>query len=116
MNNTATFDFVGDRAIRRNNTYRFTFRFQQSNGLAVDLSGATAIAGFKKSLVSATATNLIVSVLEPPTGGSISLVIPASATAALPTGKYVWDLLITLSNGDKWRAVEGEFHVVGGVS
>lgn len=115
MNNTATFDFTGDRAIRRGNDTRLIFTFKQSNGLTVDFTGATAIASFKKSLVSTT-YSLIVSFREPRNGGSLSLLIPATVTAALPTGKYVWDLLITLSNGDKWRAVEGELHLIGGVS
>lgn len=114
--NTAVFDFTGNNALRRGATYRLTFNFKGSNGLPINFTGCSAIARFKKSLNASTAYSLSVSIGEPPTGGSISLVIPANVTAPLATGKYVWDALITMSNGDLWRALEGELHLVGGVS
>ncbi len=110
---TARFDFSGSNAVRRGSVRRLKITFKQSNGALLNFAGCTAIAGFR---VGAAQYNFTVSFEEPRHRGSILLVIPANLTANLPTGRYAWDLLITMSNGDAWRAVEGNLYLQGGVT
>jgi hypothetical protein len=114
--NTAIFDFKGSRAVRRGATYHLFFTFKQPNGFPINFAGCSVVARFKKSLPALTGYDFVVQISDPPSAGRIALSIPASLTANLPTGRYVWDMLVTQSNQELWRAVEGELHLVGGVS
>jgi hypothetical protein len=83
--------------------------------LPLDFTGCTLIASFS-TLLRDRRYEIPTQIEEPPTTGSISLVIPAELTRALPTGRYRWDIVITMANGDGWRALEGKLHLVGGTT
>ena len=46
------------------------------------------------------------------TTSGVSVFIPASATAVLPTGKLVWDLFSSLPSGESFRLAYGTVTVV----
>ena len=45
------------------------------------------------------------------TAGTVAVTISAAATAALLTGRHVYDLEIASSAGEVWRVIEGKFTV-----
>jgi hypothetical protein len=114
MDSAHQFDFSGRQAIQRGSTRRIQFAFKQTNGNSINLTGCTAIAGFKSAVNSVDQYDLTVTIDEPRTRGSVLLVIPGALTQGLPTGRYHWDLLITMANGDPWRPVFGALILQGG--
>lgn len=111
---TAHLDFSGRNAIRRGSTKRLRLTFQQTNGSLINFTGCTAIAGFKPAINSVDQYALTATIEEPRSRGSILLVIPGALTLGLPTGRYYWDILITMANGDPWRPVSGTLILQGG--
>lgn len=51
-----------------------------------------------------------------PLGGKIVMTVTAAQTAALAVFKGVWDMLITLPTGEKFRILTGEWEVSRGVT
>jgi hypothetical protein len=48
--------------------------------------------------------------------GEIEIVIPATSTARVPSGSYLYDLEIVSTSGVVTRVIEGEFRVSGEVT
>lgn len=112
---TSRLDFSGSNAVRRGSTRRVRLKFEQPSGRLLNFTGCTAIAGFS-TVLGDQRYNLTATFEEPRSRGAILLVIPADVTRMLPTGKYRWDIAITFANGDDWRALEGELHLLGGIT
>ena len=84
-----------------------TVTINDSSDVALDLTGYTAAAMIRKSHKSSTSTAFTVVFVEPLTSGQITLSLTDVQTAALNEGRFVYDLVITESGGDKTRVVEG---------
>ena len=84
-----------------------TVTINDSSNVALDLTGYTATAMLRKSYKSTTSTSFTLAFVDPRTNGEITLSLTDVQTAALSEGRYVYDLLITESGGDKTRVVEG---------
>lgn len=52
-----------------------------------------------------------ISILTPETNGQLSIVIPASVTASLPSGRFVFDIELEDDVGTVTRLIEGSFVV-----
>jgi len=78
-----------------------------SNGSALDLTSYTALAQVRKTYESTSATSFTATFDSDRTTGKITLSLTDTQTAALESGRYVYDLLITGVSGDKTRVVEG---------
>ena len=87
-----------------------TVTVTDSNGDAVSLVGYSAAAQIRKSYSSSTSTAFTTSVSNA-SGGEITITLSDTQTAALEAGRYVYDVLITASGGDKTRVVEGQVTV-----
>jgi hypothetical protein len=87
-----------------------TVTVTDSNGDAVSLVGYSAAAQIRKSYSSSTSTAFTTSVSNA-SGGEITITLSDSQTAALEAGRYLYDVLITASGGDKTRVVEGQVTV-----
>ena len=87
-----------------------TVTVTDSNGDAVSLVGYSAAAQIRKSYSSSTSTAFTTSVSNA-SGGEITITLSDSQTSALEAGRYVYDVLITASGGDKTRVVEGQVTV-----
>ena len=84
-----------------------TVTVTDSNGDAVSLAGYSAAAQIRKSYSSSTSTAFTTSISNA-SGGEITITLSDTQTAALEAGRYLYDVLITASGGDKTRVVEGQ--------
>ena len=84
-----------------------TVTVNDSAGSALDLTNYTALAMLRKSYQSSTATTFTSAFVSPRTTGQITISLTDTQTAALESGRYVYDLVITDSSGNKTRVVEG---------
>ena len=84
-----------------------TVTVNDSTGSALDLTGYTASAMIRKSYKSTTSTSFTVAFESPRTTGQVTLSLTDTQTGALSAGRYVYDLVIITSGGDKTRVVEG---------
>ena len=87
-----------------------TVTVTDSNGDAVSLVGYSVFAQIRKSYSSSTSTDFTTSISNA-SGGEITITLSDTQTAALEAGRYLYDVLITASGGDKTRVVEGQVTV-----
>ena len=73
---------------------------------ALNLTGYTVKSQMRKSYTSSTAYNFTASVYDAVTG-KIRLELTAVQSGAIPPGRYLYDVEITSSAGNKTRVVEG---------
>jgi len=84
-----------------------TVTVNDSTGSALDLTNYTALGMIRKTYQSSTATTFTSSFVSPRTTGQITISLTDTQTAALESGRYVYDLVITDASGNKTRVVEG---------
>ena len=87
-------------------TFSTTINVEDTNGVAVNLSGYTANSQIRKSYYSTTANSFTATVTGT-ANGEITISMTAANTANLNPGRYLYDLLITAPNTTKTRVVEG---------
>ena len=103
-----------DMTLYRGDTRRFAFLLWQDadKTLPVDTTDATAAAQIRNAPGGAVLVNMACSI---PSNGRVEIVLPADQTAALaPRG--VWDLQLTMSDGDITTVVTGRVCVVADVT
>ena len=93
-----------------------TVTVNDSTGSALDLTNYTALGMIRKTYQSSTATTFTSSFVSPRTTGQITISLTDTQTAALESGRYVYDLVITDASGNKTRVVEGTATVNPSVS
>ena len=93
--------------INQHADFSTTVTISDSNGSALDLSSYTALAQIRKTYESTSATSFTATFDSDRTTGKITLSLTDTQTAALESGRYVYDLLITGVSGDKTRVVKG---------
>ena len=93
-----------------------TVTVNDSNGSALYLTNYTALGMIRKTYQSSTATTFTSSFVSPRTTGQITISLTDTQTAALESGRYVYDLVITDASGNKTRVVEGIVTVTPSVS
>jgi hypothetical protein len=82
-------------------------------GDPVDLGGYYVESQFRKSYNSVNAYEFETGAN---TSGSITMSINATASAAVPAGRYVYDLILTDVNGNTTRILEGQVTINPSVS
>ena len=88
--------------------YTTTVTVSDSSGSALDLTGYTAAAQIRKTYESSAATvSFTAAFVSPRTTGQITLTLTGAQTAAIDSGRYVYDVLITSGAGALTRVVEG---------
>ena len=92
-----------------------TIRLTDSNGNILSLTGYTALAQIRKTYGSSTIAATFGTALAAATG-QITLSLTDTVTGAMDSGRYVYDVLITDSSGDKTRILEGQATVTPSVS
>jgi len=93
-----------------------TVTVNDSAGSALDLTNYTALGMIRKTYQSSTATTFTSAFVSPRTTGQITISLTDTQTAALESGRYVYDLVITDASGNKTRVVEGNVTVNPSVS
>ena len=93
-----------------------TVTVNDSTGTPLDLTNFTALGMIRKTYQSSTATTFTSAFVSPRTTGQITISLTDTQTAALESGRYVYDLVITDASGNKTRVVEGSVTVNPSVS
>ena len=86
-----------------------------SNNDALNLTGYSAIAQIRKTHGSTTIAATFGTALTTTTG-QVTLTLADTVTAAMGSGRYVYDVLLTDGSGDKTRVLEGQAILTPGVS
>ena len=86
-----------------------------SNNDALNLTGYSALAQIRKTYGSTTIAATFGTVLTTNTG-QLTLTLTDVVTAAMTSGRYVYDVLLTDGSGDKTRVLEGQAILTPGVS
>ena len=92
-----------------------TLSLTDSNGDVLNLTGYSAVGQMRKTYGSSTVAATFTVALVAGTG-QVTLTLTDTVTAALTSGRYVYDILITDSSGDKTRILEGQATVTPSVS
>ena len=92
------------------------FTIENDNGTMFDLTGYSVACQIKKHYTSGTSTTVTAAILNPSTAGQIQLSLGNTVTAALKSGRYVYDVVITSTTGQKTRVLEGTVSVLEGVT
>jgi len=77
-----------------------------TNGQPLNLSGYSVASQMRKSYSSSTAYAFTASVYDA-ANGKVRLQLSASASSAIPAGRWLYDVEITSASGTKTRVVEG---------
>ena len=86
-----------------------------SNNDALNLTGYSALAQIRKTHGSTTISATFGTALTTTTG-QVTLTLADTVTAAMTSGRYVYDVLLTDGSGDKTRVLEGQAILTPGVS
>ena len=96
--------------------YSTTITIADNDDVVMDLTGYTALAQLRKSYSSTTATSFTTTFDSDRTTGKVTIALTDVQTGALASGRYVYDVVIIASGGDKTRVVEGILTVNPSVS
>ena len=86
-----------------------------SNSDALNLTGYSALAQIRKTHGSSTIAATFGTTLTTNTG-QVTLTLTDTVTAAMTSGRYVYDVLLTDGSGDKTRVLDGQAVLTPGVS
>ncbi|AGH26132.1 hypothetical protein CPMG_00031 [Prochlorococcus phage MED4-213] len=107
---------VSNLLIYQGSDFIIDFTVENDNGTEFNLTGYTAASLIKKHYTSSTSQTVTAAVLSPATSGRIQLSLTNAQTAAMKSGRYVYDVVITSSTGLKTRVLEGSVSVLEGVT
>tara|TARA_B100001778_G_scaffold302798_1_gene279706 strand:- start:6 stop:344 length:339 start_codon:yes stop_codon:yes gene_type:complete len=107
---------VSNLLIYQGSDFIIDFTVENDNGTEFDLTGYSAASLIKKHYTSSTSQTVTTAVVNPTTSGRIQLSLTNSQTAAMKSGRYVYDVVITSSTGLKTRVLEGSVSVLEGVT
>ena len=102
--------------IYQGSDFNIDFTVENDNGTAFNLTGYSVACLIKKHYTSSTSTTVTAAILSPATAGQIQLSLGNAVTAAMKSGRYVYDVVITSSTGVKSRVLEGSVSVLEGVT
>ena len=105
-----------DIYLEQGTTYTNQITLDDSNGLSYDLNSFTASSQAKKSYYSANVILQLNATISDPANGIITISANAATTSTLPTGKLVYDVIISDNTGAVTRVLEGKITVSPGVT
>ena len=85
----------------------FTVNLVNEDSTALNLTGYSVAAKYARNPASLTKYAFAASIGSPPSGGSVTLTLTASATNAIKAGNYMYDVELTDSDGKVERTLEG---------
>jgi len=105
-----------DQYLEQGTTFNSQITLDGSNGAAYNLYGFSVNSQAKKSYYSSNAVLQFTSSISDASNGVITLAASAANTANIPSGKLVYDVVITDSVGNVTRVLEGRIFVSPGVT
>lgn len=97
--------------IEKNTDFSTSFKLKK-DGAPINLNGYTISSKMRKHYSSSTSYDFVVTILSPTTSGIVKIGMASSITSQIPTGRYVYDVLATLS-GQTVKVIEGTALVKG---
>ena len=108
--------YVSNLTVNTGTTFSQIFTLESADtNSATDLTGFTASAQMRKHPGSSSATNFTTSIINA-TAGRIRVGLTTSQTSVLKPGRFMYDVLITDSQGEVTRVLEGSVLVREGVT
>jgi len=107
--------YVRNIVIHSGSTFSETFNLTNSDNSAFSLVGCGISAVMKKHPRASTGVGFAVTTTSPSTG-ELRVSMGSTDTSSLKEGRYQYDVLVTKSNGDKIRVLEGSVMVRAGVT
>ena len=95
--------------------FTMTVDVQNALGNALDLTGYTIAAQIRKTYGSSNVT-AVFTTAHNGANGQVTMSLPDATTAAIESGRYVYDLMIESGAGEKTRVIEGQATVTPGVT
>ena len=92
-----------------------TISLTDSNGDILSLTGYSALGQIRKTYGSSSVAATFETALAGATG-QITLTLTDIVTGGMTSGRYVYDIIITDSSGDKTRILEGQATITPSVS
>jgi hypothetical protein len=94
--------------IDQGSTYSKSITVYENDGTTIqNLTGYTATSQLRKNYTSTAYTTILATIQTPATNGIIVMSLTAVQTAALKSGRYVYDLQITAADATVTRIIEG---------
>ena len=107
---------VSNLLIYQGSDFIIDFTIENDNGTVFNLTGYSVACKIKKHYTSSASTTVTAAILSPATAGQIQLSLTNGQTAAMKSGRYVYDVVITATSGIKCRVLEGSVSVLEGVT
>ena len=97
-----------NQSIDQGTTFSKQIIVYQTDGTTVqNLTGYTVSSQLRKNYTSTAYTTILATIQTPATNGVIVISLTAVQTAALKSGRYVYDLQITAADSTVTRIIEG---------
>ena len=97
-----------NQVIDQGATYSKQITVYENDGTTIqNLTGYTATSQLRKNYTSTAYTTILATIQTPATNGIIVMSLTAVQTAALKSGRYVYDLQITAADSTVTRVIEG---------
>lgn len=107
--------YVRNIIINSGSTFSETFTLTNSDSSAFNLVGCGLSAVMKKHPRASTSVGFAVTSTSPSTG-ELKISMGSTDTSSIKEGRYQYDVLVTKTNGDKVRVLEGSVMVRAGVT
>ena len=97
-----------NQEIDQGSTFSKQITVYETDGSTIqNLTGYTAASQIRKNYTSTAYTTILATIQTPATNGVIVMSLTAVQTAALKSGRYVYDLQITAADSTVIRVIEG---------
>ena len=97
-----------NQVIDQGTTFSKQITVYETDGTTVqNLTGYTTTSQLRKNYTSSAYTDILATISSPATNGIIIMSLTAVQTAAIKSGRYVYDLQINAADGTVTRVLEG---------
>lgn len=100
--------------VNKNSDFKRSFQLKENN-VIVDMTNYSVAGALKENFRATTSTPFAASVTDP-TQGLFDIALSDVTTAGMDPGTWVYDILLTDSNGTKTRLMQGNAFVTQGVT
>jgi hypothetical protein len=97
---------ISNLVIDQGTTFSSIITLTNQDGTAMNLTGYTVAAQFRKSYQSSTFTNFTASIYDA-LAGKVRLQLSPAASTGIKAGRYLYDIELTSPTNEKSRALEG---------